>query len=297
MIQTGKLDAAQTQMQYRVDDQTLARSLAKAQESGSEDKIREAAQSFESLFINIMLQSMRKTVPEGSLFKQSPADRIYMGMFDQELSATLSKGDGLGLSPMIVQALERLQQQDDGVKIQREFLPLRDMQQPESIQLDNKRDLKPLESVQKVRSAESKPSVQSIIEQVGRKYGVDPLLIQSMVTQESSGNPRAVSSKGAQGLMQLMPATAKELGVQDAFDPMQNVDGGTRYLKQMLNEFDGDLPKAIAAYNAGPGRVRQYNGIPPYPETQHYVEKVMTLREKLHQKRAELQARRLRVDI
>ncbi len=108
-----------------------------------------------------------------------------------------------------------------------------------------------------------------------RKYNLPAKLITSVIRHESNFAPRAVSSAGAQGLMQLMPATARELGVDDPFDIQQNIDGGTRYLKQMLTQFDGDLRQALAAYNAGPGTVRRYGGIPPYPETQRYVRKVM----------------------
>ncbi|MDJ0801570.1 MAG: lytic transglycosylase domain-containing protein [Desulfobacterales bacterium] len=108
-----------------------------------------------------------------------------------------------------------------------------------------------------------------------QKYELPAGLLTSVIRHESNFNPRAVSSAGAQGLMQLMPATARELGVDDPFDIHQNIDGGARYLNQMLALFDGDVRQALAAYNAGPGTVRRYGGIPPYPETRRYVRKVM----------------------
>jgi soluble lytic murein transglycosylase-like protein len=105
------------------------------------------------------------------------------------------------------------------------------------------------------------------------RYGVPPLLALAVMRQESKGRQDAVSGKGATGLMQLMPATAKELGV-DPTDPLQNIDGGVRYLAKQLKTF-GSTDLALAAYNAGPGRVRQFKGIPPYAETQNYVKRIM----------------------
>lgn len=115
-----------------------------------------------------------------------------------------------------------------------------------------------------------------LIDIYARDNGLSSRLVQAVVQVESGYNPRALSSKGAMGLMQLMPETAKELGVDDAYDPEQNIDGGTRYLRQQLDRF-GDLRLALAAYNAGPGAVSRFDGIPPYRETQRYVEKVMAL--------------------
>lgn len=115
------------------------------------------------------------------------------------------------------------------------------------------------------------------ISKYGQQYSVPPHLLRAVIDAESAGNPNAVSKAGAQGLMQLMPDTAAELGVTDPMDPEQNIAGGTKYLSQMLKMFAGDLPLALAAYNAGPGTVRKYNGIPPFPETQQYVKKVTGL--------------------
>jgi soluble lytic murein transglycosylase-like protein len=108
-----------------------------------------------------------------------------------------------------------------------------------------------------------------------RRHGLDPDLVMAVVSVESGFRPQAVSPKGAQGLMQLMPKTASSLGVADALDPAQNLDGGARYLGQLLTLYGGDLTRALAAYNAGEGAVDRHRGVPPYRETRAYVKKVL----------------------
>jgi hypothetical protein len=110
-----------------------------------------------------------------------------------------------------------------------------------------------------------------------QKYSMDWKLVAALIQVESAFNPRAVSPKGAKGLMQLMPQTQKELGVADPFDPEENIRGGVQYLQQLLQACQGDLELTLAAYNAGIGRVQAYKGVPPYPETQLYVTKILTL--------------------
>ena len=107
-----------------------------------------------------------------------------------------------------------------------------------------------------------------------KKHGIDPALLAGLVKQESGFNPSAGSPAGARGLTQLMPATAAGLGVTNVLDPAQNLDGGAKYLRQQLDAFGGDVTRALAAYNAGPGAVQRYGGVPPYAETQNYVRAV-----------------------
>jgi hypothetical protein len=115
------------------------------------------------------------------------------------------------------------------------------------------------------------------IAEAAELYNLDPNLIRAIIRAESAFNPFAVSRAGAQGLMQLMPAVAEELNVLDPFDPRQNIFGGARYLRWLLDRNDGNLDLAVASYNAGPGAVARYNGIPPYRETRNYVSRILSI--------------------
>ena len=121
----------------------------------------------------------------------------------------------------------------------------------------------------------TKTEIQRLVESSCEKHGVDPKLIMAVIQQESGFNQNAISKTGAQGLMQLMPATAKSLGITNAFNPEQNIEGGVKYLKGLLDRFHGNKILALAAYNAGPNAVKKYNGIPPYKETQNYVKNIL----------------------
>ncbi|MEA1946543.1 MAG: lytic transglycosylase domain-containing protein [Thermodesulfobacteriota bacterium] len=116
--------------------------------------------------------------------------------------------------------------------------------------------------------------IHPIVIQAAYRYQIDPALVKAIIMAESGYNARAISNKGAKGLMQLMPATAQALGVEDVFNPKQNISGGVRYFKQLITQFDGDVKLALAAYNAGSRNVRHYQGVPPFKATRFYIKKV-----------------------
>jgi len=147
------------------------------------------------------------------------------------------------------------------MQTERGFSPLSALLQPSE---------QPASKPLSVPPSKTDPFFRSIIKDASARYGVEAELIQAIIMAESSYNPRAISKRGAQGLMQLMPETSRFLGVDNPFDPRENILGGSWYLRDMLNEF-GSLDLALAAYNAGPSAVRQYGGIPPYPETEDYI--------------------------
>lgn len=130
-------------------------------------------------------------------------------------------------------------------------------------------------SVDNIKVPAGKSHILSLISQVCKKYNMDEKLVKAVIKQESGFNPKALSHAGAMGLMQLMPATAKGLGVKDAFNPLQNLDGGVRHLKGLLARYNGNVVLALAAYNAGGGNVDKYGGVPPFKETQNYVKSIL----------------------
>lgn len=149
---------------------------------------------------------------------------------------------------------------------------------PPNVSKITKKDVNPFGALTRIapkKVSSSRSAINGYIKEACDKFGVDEKLVQALVKQESGFNPNAVSKAGARGLMQLMPQTAKSLGVKNIMNPKENIEGGVKYLSQMLDRYNGNKILALAAYNAGPGAVDKYSGIPPYKETQNYVKSIL----------------------
>lgn len=259
-------------------------------------RLRKATKEFEAFFTHYLLKTMRKTVPESSLGKDVPmsggAGRdIYTDLFDMELSRHVSANSKGSLGDILYKSMLPLIEAEfaSDSDVPPTLKPLR----PEGLQtvpLDRETIDLPgsVSGMQSIRGETRRSSTSGRvlpddeitarfgreIERAAKRHKLDPALVHSVIQAESSGDPRAVSRAGAKGLMQLIDSTAQALGVEDSFDPRQNIEAGTKYLKHLLDRF-GDPKLAIAAYNAGPANVDRYGGIPPFPETENYVQRVM----------------------
>lgn len=162
------------------------------------------------------------------------------------------------------QQIEKPEPKEDSDESLGEISEIIEEELKEAVNLKSKMDLK-----------SQSANIDELIETYSEKYGIDSDFIKAIIKQESGFNPNATSKKGAMGLMQLMPKTAQALGVIDAYNPGQNIEGGVKYLKSLLDKYGNNRELALAAYNAGPGAIKKYGGIPPYKETQNYVNKIM----------------------
>lgn len=248
--------------------------------------LEKSAREFEAVFLNTLLKAMRQTVPTNDLFNGDGATKFYRQMHDAEIAKTMANGNGgMGIADMIVRQLSRESDLEgsEPVEVRPTLGPpapavlerYRTMNIPVPESAAHKR-LALLAASQGTAVADTLNRFGSEIESAARRSGIDPALILSVVMEESGGDPGARSPRGALGLMQLMPGTAQDLGVKDRADAAQNLEGGSRYLAEMLGKFAGKLEVALAAYNAGPGTVDRLGGrIPDYPETRRYVKNVM----------------------
>lgn len=245
-------------------------------------KAEKAARDFESLFIYLIFKEMRNAMlgknDEGS-------DSLDLGgdIFDDlgylELSSQISKtGIGIGIASKIYEELtgEKLKGNWEN-KLEPKFQPKpTDSHNPIENKSSSMFNPSGIGSVNTAlnKVVEKLSQFSDWIGEASVKFNLPPSLLQAVIIVESAGNPNAVSKVGAKGLMQLIDSTANYLGVKNVFNPQENIYGGAKYLREMLDTFSGNLDLALAAYNAGPGNVLKYNGIPPFRETQNYVQRV-----------------------
>ncbi len=248
------------------------------------------ARNFESLFIHMMYKQMKEAMleepeKEGDLSFGSDTLEGYSDlMFSDELSKV---GNGIGIADLIYQNFTGEKLNGISVNYSASNSPVQKLENPKSKNSDNTQISSEIKNTESSNYSNPKVSgnflervskrldnYSEIISQAAKKHNVPEHLIKGIITAESAALNTAKSQVGAKGLMQLMDGTAKDLGVRNSYDPAQNIMGGTKYISKMLEMFDGNLEHALAAYNAGPGNVKKYSGIPPFAETQAYVKRV-----------------------
>jgi len=250
---------------------------------GEKRRLHKATKDIESLFLYQMLQAMRKTIPKSSLgegagLSSGLGKDIYTQMFDQELASKMAGRNERSLSNLLYESMVKLVEAQFNDKPSDEKSINEIIPQNNFIKIKSEKEASPMElNPRDSRGHEIKVDREAIgntINRISQKYNLKPELIHAVVKAESNFNPEAVSKAGAKGLMQLVDTTAADMGVKNVFDPEENIEGGAKYLRKLLDDF-GDLKLALAAYNAGPGTVARYGGVPPYRETQDYVKNIL----------------------
>lgn len=246
--------------------QQALKSTCPSRDRADAERAKRACQEFESILIYKMLSTMRRA------FKTEDSDTgfggdIFKSMMDEQLSVALARGGGMGLADLLGKGLGLGKEAVKEV-IRLPQAPIRLIRRS----IGEAEDARGSSKIDGIRSRLA--PYEATIRAASKAFNLSANLIRAVIMQESAGNPDAVSNKGAKGLMQLADATARELGVTNPFDPVQNIFGGSRLLARLLRDFNGDLDLALASYNAGIGAVRRYGGVPPFEETQEYIGRV-----------------------
>jgi soluble lytic murein transglycosylase-like protein len=240
------------------------------------DLIRKTAQEFGSLFVTMMIKEMRKGSFENDFMPESFGQKLYTEMLDEKYAEKIS---GLSLQSFTDQIVKQLEASENtnGLSSLASIKNSLNSQRFAEFSMGSNETADV--SVDYLNDKVDKWT--SLIENASKTFNIDSNLIKAIIVKESSGNQNAVSPAGAKGLMQLMDSTALELGVTNSFSPEENITGGTKYLAEMIKRFKGNVPLALASYNAGPSAVEKYNGVPPYRETQDYVRDVLRYKQLL----------------
>lgn len=240
--------------------------------------LQRTAKEFEAVFMNQLLKSMRATVPESKLFNSGGATKFYQQMHDTELARNMVGGQGgMGLADLIVQqfsgAVDR--EQASAPVARPEALGRYAVQGNAAEQARRRGAMEAMARRAQTAEIDTLQQYGADLQVAADRHEVPAALLLAVIMEESGGDPDALSHRGARGLMQLMPDTAREMGVEDPAQPGPNIAGGARYLAEQLERYEGRLDLALAAYNAGPGTVdRAGRSVPPFPETQSYVQRV-----------------------
>ncbi len=244
--------------------------------TGEKEKLAKASKEFESMLTNMMIKSMTKTT-DGLFGKDNYGGDVLDVLFESEISKFITESQGMGIADKIYKSLTGEQLESLRTISKEKPMPAA---VPTNQAIDNRTDETNNVKLNNNAIKPNKNALQRIekfndaIEAASKKFNVDKQLIKSVILTESAGKVDAKSHANAKGLMQLMDSTATEMGVENPWDPTENIFGGTKYLSKMLKQYQGDTDLALAAYNAGPGNVNKHNGIPPFKETQNYVKRV-----------------------
>ncbi|MCJ7508693.1 MAG: transglycosylase SLT domain-containing protein, partial [candidate division Zixibacteria bacterium] len=212
-----------------------------------------------------LLKTMRSTIPKSEFLEDDLGNDIFTSITDEEVAKKISQTQGLGIADMLYKEFAKFKSDESA------------SEKDKAVHLDIIPTQKKPETVSASPSLEKVNRFEDHICLAANEYEVSPQLIKAVIYHESGGNPKAVSPKGAKGLMQLTDSTAQEMGVKNIFDPRENILAGTKYLKSLIQRFGGDLKLALAAYNAGPSIVEKIGTVPPFKETISFVNKVLGL--------------------
>lgn len=227
-------------------------------------KIAKASRDFESLLTSMMIKSMTKST-NGLFGEGGYGGDVLDTVFEQEMAKYMSQGSGMGVANVLYKKMTGEELSSDAISTKSYEKTLSKISDAD----------KTLPSVSPSKNSLNRLGrYEKIVEQAAKKYGVSKNLIKSIILTESAANEKAISKVKAKGLMQLMDSTAVDMGVKNVWDPKQNIFGGTKYISKMLKKYNGDVKMSLAAYNAGPGNVEKYNGVPPFEETQNYISRV-----------------------